>query len=74
MNDQLRELLSIRTVAVRFPDGDTEYWLTDQLFSVGQTITSRGREWAVVDVLVPGRDGNYSVVVREQEIEAGVAA
>jgi hypothetical protein len=32
-----------------------------------------GREWAVVDVLVPGRDG-YSVVVREQGIEAGVAA
>jgi hypothetical protein len=72
MNDQVRDL-STRTVAVRFPDGDTEYWLTDQLFSVGQTITSRGREWAVVDVLVPGRDG-YSVVVRVQGIEAGVAA
>jgi hypothetical protein len=74
MSEQVRDLLSTRTVAIRFPDGDTEYWLTDQLFSVGQTIASKGRDWAVVDVLDPERGGHHAIAVREPEIESGAAA
>jgi hypothetical protein len=39
--------LATRTVAVYFPDGETEYWLTDRALSVGDTIERNGRRFSV---------------------------
>jgi hypothetical protein len=76
MNEQVRDLLSTRTVSIRFPDGDTEFWLTDQIFSARQTIASRGREWLVAEVLEPIRgNGHWTVTVRDPGLgEPEVAA
>jgi hypothetical protein len=39
MNEQAQALLATRTVAVRLPSGESEYWLTDRVFSEGDTYT-----------------------------------
>jgi hypothetical protein len=43
-------LLATRTVALRFPEGETQYWLTDKVFSVGETIQRDGRIYVVREV------------------------
>ena len=48
MSERERDLLSTRTVAIRLPSGDTEYWLTHQVFSVGDAVRCQGRDWIVV--------------------------
>lgn len=64
MSRQAEQLRVPRTVAIRFPEGDTEFWLTDQVFSAGQTIPSKGRDWFVHEVLEPLSDNHSTVVVR----------
>ena len=49
MNQRVTEPLANRTVAVRFPNGDIEYWLTDQSFSIGQSIRCRNQDWIIDD-------------------------
>lgn len=62
MNEQIRDALATRTVAVRLPDGDTQYWLTDQVFVEGDTLRRNGHAWVVADVLDHKRSGGYLTV------------
>lgn len=62
MGEHAQELLATRTVAVRLPNGETQYWLTDQVFEVGDKLRRSGRVWEVAEVLPPGRDGSYLTV------------
>jgi hypothetical protein len=59
MSERANEVLSTRTVVMSFPDGESQYWLTDQVFSVGDTIRRDARSWIVADVLTPARSGGY---------------
>ena len=36
-----------RTLSLRFPEGDTEFWLTEQAFAVGDTLIHNARVWMV---------------------------
>ena len=52
-----------RTVVVRFPDGQDEYWLTDQAFEVGQLVSRNGDTTLIVsDILDPDRTGTHLTV------------
>ena len=67
MNQQAQALLATRTVVVRFPNGETEYWLTDRVFVEGESCVRNGNVWEVVDVLPPGRNGGNYLTVRLAE-------
>jgi hypothetical protein len=58
MSEQ-RDPVSTRTVVVTFPDGERQYWLTDQVFSSGDTVKRNGRAWVVTDVIDPVRSRGY---------------
>ena len=67
MSTRVEDALSIatRTVVVRFPGGATEYWLTDQVFVVGDSFRRSDGEWVVADVLGADRtDGHEAIVLR----------
>jgi hypothetical protein len=49
------------TVTVRFQGGERAYWLTDQVFAVGDTVMGNGRSWVVSDVLENERDGHLTI-------------
>ena len=63
MAEQVKDPLSTRTVVISFPDGQSQYWLTDQLFAAGDTIQRNGNAWVVADVLEPARSGGYLKIV-----------
>ena len=65
MNGSARDLLSIRTVAIRLPGGDTEYWLTDQVFSTGDSVRCQGRDWVVVETFDVHRTDDHVVTLGE---------
>ena len=66
MSERARDLLSTRTVAIRLPSGDTEYWLTDQSFSTGDAVRCQGRDWVVVESFDLHRAGdNHTVTLGE---------
>ncbi|MBA2740939.1 MAG: hypothetical protein H0U46_02895 [Actinobacteria bacterium] len=59
----MQEQVSLkRTVIVRFPDGQTQYWLTDKAFSEGDAITQNGGSWIVSEVLDSGRIDTHTTV------------
>jgi len=60
---RVRDLLSTRTVVVRFPGGNTEYWLTDQVFAAGDPLHRSDGEWIVADVLGADRTDGYEAVI-----------
>jgi hypothetical protein len=62
MNQQAQALLATRTVAVRSPNGETEYWLTDQVFAEGDTLTRNGHVLTVAEVVQPSRSGSHLTV------------
>jgi hypothetical protein len=62
MHAQAQGLLATRTVIVRLPNGETEYWLTDHVFVEGDTYERHGNVWKVADVLPPSRSGTYLTV------------
>jgi hypothetical protein len=48
---EMSDVLATRTVVIHFlPDGETQYWLTDKAFSVGETIEREGLAWTVSNV------------------------
>jgi anti-anti-sigma factor len=53
---------SSRTVALHFPTGETEFWLTDQVFSRGDAIERDGRSWLVAEVTGDRQTGKQSRV------------
>jgi hypothetical protein len=63
MASNARDLLSVRTLVVRYPNGDKEYWLTEEVFSVGDEIRGRsGGTLVVEEVLEPSQSGSYTTV------------
>jgi hypothetical protein len=57
-----------RTLSLLFPDGDTEFWLTEQLFDVGDKITRGDKTWIVTSLGNFNRDGKaLAVTVRPDE-------
>jgi hypothetical protein len=64
MNAQAQALLATRTVIVRLPNGDTEYWLTDHVFVEGDTYERYGNVWEVARVLPPNRNGGRYLTVQ----------
>jgi hypothetical protein len=56
------QALKERTVIVRFPDGASQYWLTDRGFAPGQRISQNGHEWVVSEVIDPDQTGTHVTV------------
>jgi hypothetical protein len=68
MPDDVQARRSLRTIVVRYPDGDTQYWLTEETFSAGDELRRNGHTWVVDDVLGPRRSGGYpTVTLREKD-------
>jgi hypothetical protein len=66
MAEHLNEVLSTRTVVISFPNGETQYWLTDQAFAAGDTLRRNGNAWVVTEIVEPARSGGYlKVLLRE---------
>jgi hypothetical protein len=66
---QQTEEMGIRTVLVRFPDGETQYWLTDRQFTAGTNVSDGGDEWIVTEV-VSLPDGSIKIALRDAELSA----
>ena len=68
MRSYTNDRLSVRTVVVRYPNGDREYWLTEEAFSVGSEIRGRdGRTLVIEQVLEPSQSGTYTTVTLTDE-------
>jgi hypothetical protein len=63
MSTRVRDLLSTRTVVVRFPGGNTEYWLTDQVFAAGDPLRRSDGAWVVAEVLGADRTDGYEAII-----------
>jgi hypothetical protein len=69
MREEIRDRLAMRTVCVRTPSGESEYWLTDQDFAAGDMLRRNGHVWVVADVLQPG-SGRSHLTVRLRQADA----
>ena len=57
-----------RTLSLLFPNGETQFWLTQQLFDVGDEITRDGQTWIVASLGNFNRDGKaLAVTVRPDD-------
>jgi hypothetical protein len=57
-----------RTLSLLFPNGETQFWLTEQLFDVGDEITRDGQTWIVASLGNFNRDGKaLAVTVRPDD-------
>ena len=56
-----------RTLSLLFPDGKTEFWLTEQTFAVGDKITRNGQTWVVAELGNFNRDGK-ALAVRVRQV------
>jgi hypothetical protein len=72
MQGQVQEAPMTRTVSVRIPGGETQYWLTDQAFSEGDRLVRNDRAWVVSEVLPPSRSGGYLTIVLREDGRASV--
>jgi hypothetical protein len=71
MSTRVRDPLSTRTVVIRFPGGNTEYWLTDQAFAAGDRLERSDGEWFVAEVLGTDHTDAYeAIIVRRAEVVA----
>jgi hypothetical protein len=46
-----------RTLSLLFPNGETQFWLTEQSFEVGDRITRDGQTWVITSLGNFNRDG-----------------
>jgi hypothetical protein len=67
MNDQAQAVAATRSVAVRFPSGESEYWRSDHVFTEDETLTRHGQVYEVAAVLPPARNGHHHFVVTLRE-------
>ena len=68
------DLPNARVIAIRLPDGDSEFWMTEVEFTIGQRLWCKGRPWLVAEVASARETGTHPrVTLREPEGE-GVAA
>jgi hypothetical protein len=51
-----------RTLSLLFPNGDTQFWLTEQMFDVGDKITRDGQTWVITSLGNFNRDGKALAV------------
>jgi hypothetical protein len=51
-----------RTLSLLFPNGETEFWLTEQMFEVGDKITRGGQTWVITSLGNFNRDGKALAV------------
>ena len=51
-----------RTLAMLFPDGETQFWLTNKEFVVGDKLTHNGGTWIVTSAGNFNRDGKALAV------------
>lgn len=51
-----------RTLSLLFPNGETQFWLTEQLFDVGDKISRDGQTWIVTSLGNFNRDGKALAV------------
>ena len=51
-----------RTLSLLFPNGETQFWLTEQLFDVGDKIIRDGQTWVVTSLGNFNRDGKAMAV------------
>jgi hypothetical protein len=57
-----------RTISVRVPGAETQYWLTDQVFAEGDRLVRNGHTWVVSEILPPSHTGSYlTIVLRKPE-------
>ena len=62
MRHQAQKSKRTRTITVRFQGGESAYWLTDQVFAVGDTVMGNGRSWVVSEVLQENEsDGHLTI-------------
>jgi hypothetical protein len=62
MHQKADDSRTTRTVTVRLSSGETDYWLTDQVFAVGDTLRHKGRVWVVAEVVQESGNGGYPTV------------
>jgi hypothetical protein len=58
-----------RTLSLLFPNGDTQFWLTERLFDVGDKVTHDGQTWIVTSVGNLNRDGKALAVTLRPDDE-----
>ena len=51
-----------RTLSLLFPNGETQFWLTEQMFEVGNMITRDGQTWVITGLGNFNRDGKALAV------------
>lgn len=67
-----------RQLAMLFPNGTTEYWLTVRTFELGDTVARDGRRWIVSSITTPDGlatrtvdgDRRTSTITLRPEVEA----
>jgi hypothetical protein len=60
--------MSPRILSLLFPDGDTQFWHTNELFTVGDKITRDGQTWIITSLGNFNRDGKaLAVTVRPDD-------
>ncbi len=42
--------MSPRTLAILFPDGQTQFWLTKRVFAIGDKLNRDGKTWIVTSL------------------------
>ena len=51
-----------RTLSLLLPNGETQFWLTERLFEVGDRITRDGQTWVITSLGNFNRDGKALAV------------
>jgi hypothetical protein len=59
-----------RTLSLLFPNGETQFWLTEQLFDVGDKITRDGQTWIVTSLGNFDRDGKALAVTLRADVDS----
>jgi hypothetical protein len=68
MHEKIEELSSVRTIVVRYPDGRTQFWLTEETFAEGKELRRNGQTWIVQSVLQPEQsNGSATVTLRDAD-------
>jgi hypothetical protein len=49
--------MSPRLLSLLFPDGDTQFWFTNEVFAVGDRVIRDGQAWIVTSLGNFNRDG-----------------
>jgi hypothetical protein len=63
MHDNTKELSSVRTIIVCYPDGKKQFWLTEETFAQGEELRRNGQSWVVHSVSQPEETGGSPMVM-----------